>query len=132
MPFTKEVDRVKVETYREAKDNRKSLPSTVDWAVGDWCYYYYKPMVDAFKKERRWTTAHNIHIEMRIAVLAMQSQVEEASSLIENSPIQVDEYYRKIGECEDKITAYELAYSVFFNIYVMDYEREKRELNGNI
>lgn len=29
-------------------------------AVGDICYKYYKPMVDKWRKERRWTTAHNI------------------------------------------------------------------------
>jgi len=28
--------------------------------VGDQCYLAYLPMIQAWKKERRWTTAHNL------------------------------------------------------------------------
>ena len=31
---------------------------------GDRCFVHYKRMVDAFKKERRWTTADTLYKEM--------------------------------------------------------------------
>lgn len=44
--------------------NRRSLavgepPKT----VGDECYQYYLPMIHRWRKERRWTTAHNLFKE---------------------------------------------------------------------
>jgi hypothetical protein len=32
-------------------------------AVGDSCYVHYKKLMDAWKKEPRWTTAHNLFKE---------------------------------------------------------------------
>jgi pentatricopeptide repeat protein len=72
---------------------------------GDRCYVHYKRMVDAFKKERRWTTANNIYKEM-----------------IESRP------YKSL----DESVAEELAWQVFFIKYVMPYEDEKERENGTI
>ena len=45
---------------REAVDN-----GNLDvFEVGDLCYLYYKDMVVKWKKEPRWTTAHNIYEKM--------------------------------------------------------------------
>ena len=71
---------------------------------GDICYAYYKPMVDAWKANPRWTTAHNIFKEMAYS--------------IEEDP--------------NKFAAHSLAWQVFFQLYVMPYELQKRAENGNI
>ena len=48
MPFTKPED-------------RKRTDETGAWKqVGDLCYMKYKPIIEKWRKERRWTTAHNI------------------------------------------------------------------------
>jgi len=42
-------------------EDRKRTDETGAWkAVGDLCYMKYKPMIEAWRRERRWTTAHNI------------------------------------------------------------------------
>lgn len=33
-------------------------------AVGDYCYLEYKKLIDAWRKERRWTTVHNLFKQM--------------------------------------------------------------------
>ena len=72
---------------------------------GDICYNFYKPMVEAWKAKPRWTTAHNIHKGMKI-----ESQWLD----------------------DDDRTAFELAWEVFFQLYVMPYEISKRNENGDI
>jgi len=74
--------------------------------VGDMCYAYYKAMVDAWRSDPRWTTAHMIYGE-----------------LLNNKTAYVT---------EDQITAYNLAWQVFFHLHVMPYELKKREENGDI
>ena len=73
---------------------------------GDRCYNFYAPMVEAWKLEPRWTTAHNIYKRMK----------QEKQWLYEF----------------DDEAAYELAWQVFFQLHVMPYELEKRNLNGDI
>jgi len=34
-------------------------PNHIPCSVGDLCYLEYKKLIDAWNKERRWTTAHN-------------------------------------------------------------------------
>ena len=77
--------------------------------VGDLCYIAYKDMVDQWKQNPRWTTAHNIYLGMRINTnrLTMTQDM-------------------------DKRTAMELAWQCFFQFYVLPYEEEKRKLNGDI
>ncbi len=36
----------------------------VGWQPGDFCYIEYKAMVEKWKANPRWTTAHNIYKEM--------------------------------------------------------------------
>ncbi len=51
MPFTKLINRV-------------SALQGVIGAVGDLCFLAYKPLKEAWNKERRWTTAHNQYREV--------------------------------------------------------------------
>lgn len=76
-----------------------------EWQPGDFCYLHYKRMVDAWRKERRWTTAHNLYKEM-----------------IKSRP------YKDW----DNTIAEELAWQVFFQLHVMPYELEKQQENGDI
>jgi hypothetical protein len=77
--------------------------------VGDLCYVAYKEMVDTWKQNASWTTAHKIYLAMRLNTnrLTMTQDL-------------------------DKRTAYELAWQVFFVKFVMPYEDAKEKLNGTI
>ena len=75
-----------------------------DLLEGDLCYIYYKEMVEEWRENPRWTTAHNIYGKM----------------VCGNSLTFTEK------------TAYELAWQVFFNLYVMPYENEKRMIHGDI
>lgn len=77
---------------------------------GDLCYYYYKQMVDEWKSNPRWTTAAEIYRNMKV-----QTQQSEFCSL---------NWFA--------VSAYELAWQVFFQKYVMPYEDQKEKENGTI
>lgn len=127
MPFTKQIDRDKVEKYR-----RGEIIDTSDWAVGDWCYFYYRPMIDAWKNEPRWTTAHNIHLNMKSHITGMENYCNDIEKQIEED-WQLKEIYESKWHLEkDKITAYELAWQVFFARHVLPYEDLKCRENGDI
>jgi hypothetical protein len=63
-------------------------------------------MVDRWRANPRWTTAHEIYKDTIYGPDSLAS-IEE-------------------------MTARDLAWQVFFNIHIMDYERKKREENGDI
>jgi hypothetical protein len=77
---------------------------------GDLCYVFYKELVRRWKKEPRWTTAHNLYKGIKAYT---------AGSF----------FY---GPDEDHVTAIELAWQVFFIKYVMPYEDLKEKENGTI
>jgi hypothetical protein len=89
---------------RRTAINEHGLGVLAEILPGDICYAFYKPMVDAWKANPRWTTAHYIYKEMV--------------------------YY--LEEDPDKFAAYSLAWQVFFQLYVMPYEYQKRAENGDI
>jgi hypothetical protein len=75
-------------------------------------------MVERWKKEPRWTTAHKIYIDvMRHAAIH-----------------DCDNCHDEEDECTlcDGVAAHDLAWQVFFQLYVMPYELKKREENGDI
>lgn len=72
---------------------------------GDRCYIYYRQMVESWKANPRWTTANSIYMLMKY----------ETSSTIASD-----------------VAAYELAWQVFFQKYVMPYEDLKEKENGTI
>ena len=94
---------------RELIEKGLFLPKAIQ--PGDKCYLHYKRMVDCWRANPRWTTAHNIYKAMRGG-----SRLSYA-----NNPEGFDS---KIAE--------ELAWLVFFQLYVMPYELKKREENGDI
>lgn len=73
--------------------------------VGDLCYIRYKTMVEMWNEEPRWTTAHRIY---------------------------ADRYNLAYDQYGDENDATDLAWQVFFQLYVMPYELAKREENGDI
>lgn len=72
----------------------------VSCSVGDLCFKAYKPIIEAWRKEPRWTTAHN--------------------------------EFKRIFGTNDEQTATILAYMVFFNMHVIDYEFDKQDEHGDI
>jgi len=83
--------------------NERGVGVLTEITPGDICYAYYKPMVDAWKANPRWTTAHNIYKDMLGCY-----------------------------ELEETMTAHHLAWQVFFQLYVMPYELKKQAENGDI
>ena len=81
---------------------------------GDRCYFYYKKMIDRWRDNPRWTTAHEIYKDM----------------IYNRNHINYGEY---AGEDEyDEQIAYELAWDVFFQLHIIPYELQKRNENGDI
>ena len=93
-----------IEQRRRDIINRLGLSALREIKPGDRCYVYYKEMVDAWNKEPRWTTAHEVTKTMLIAE----------------------------GDSTTEATARFLAWHVFFNTHVMPYERKKQKENGGI
>lgn len=91
-------------THNERVELAEGKPAET---VGQMCYLEYKDMVEAWNKEPRWTTAHNIYKQLK----------HEQTVFVEDS---------------DVLVATELAWQVFFQTYVMPYEREKEKENGTI
>ena len=71
---------------------------------GDRCYVYYKALIEEWRKEPRWATVHRLFMEMN------------------------DKFF----PTDDDEIAAALAWQVFFNLHVMEYEKKKREENGDI
>ena len=72
---------------------------------GDLCYVHYKTMVEKWKTNPRWTTAHEIMKHM----------------VFDNTHLSDDDGIALI-----------LAWQVFFQLHVIPYELKKREENGDI
>lgn len=73
------------------------------YTPGDRCYLHYKHLVEEWRKKPCWTTADALYRE----VLSYNFTVEAAA-------------------------AAQLAWAVFFQLYVMPYEAAKRKENGDI
>jgi hypothetical protein len=95
MPFITQERRFLIE--------QNTLDGLVNPQPGDRCYVFYKEMVEKWRAEPRWTTAHNIFKSMAGIDLSTDDGV-----------------------------AHFLAWQVFFQLHVMPYELRKREENGDI
>lgn len=102
MPFIiqKRRDMVDKDQYYSVSKTPESIQP------GDRCYFYYKQMVERWKKNPRWTTAHEIFKDM------------------------LDDDLEKLG-AEDFVAS-RLAWQVFFIKYVWPYELKKMDENGDI
>ena len=90
MPFTTQADRIKINNLMVIEiENLLHTPANANVSVGDKCYYFYKQMMNKWKKSRRWTIAHEIYATMKNDVIVK-------------------------GYCDDTKRAYELAWMVFF------------------
>ncbi len=102
MPFIKQERRKIIK--EKGLDGLKDYPKS--WIEpGDRCFVFYKPMVDRWKENPRWTTAHEILKDM---------------------------VYSKETMSNEDQTAQSLAWQVFFIKYVMPYEDAKEKENGTI
>jgi len=81
-----------------------------DAQVGDRCYFFYKPMVDEWKKDPRWTTAHKIKKQMLHGL-----HLTHVGGLV----------------CDDCVARH-LAWEVFFQKYILPYENQKELEHGTI
>lgn len=119
MPFIesekrKSLDKIIIEKQLDTVDS-SAFPDGLN--PGEICYIYYKEMVEKWRKNPRWTTAHNIYKGMLKTIRCFRG----------NSVKFYGCYYG-----EDKVAAYHLAWQVFFQLYVIPYELKKRKLNGDI
>ena len=71
---------------------------------GDLCYTYYKPMIEKWRADKRWTTVHEIY-----------QQIVNTRHLFAYTS-----------------AAQDLAWQVFFALEVIPYELQKRKENGDI
>lgn len=101
---------------KRAKDlyDSKIEPET----VGDLCAIAYTPIIRAWREEPRWTTVHT-------KIFPMLSSIQK---LLER---RIGNDWKKFTK-SDATVATKLAYDVFFGLYVLDYEKKKREENGDI
>jgi len=105
MPFVVQSDRIRL-------DNNGDILTP-----GDLCYLIYKKLVRAWKNERRWTTVHNLYKNSKIEYM---------------NEWWFKWQYKTSLTYEDFISALDLAWQVFFNLHVMEYEKRKQEENGDI
>ncbi len=75
--------------------------------VGDICYIYYKKFVTRWLETPRWTTAHNIYKDVQCIKMDFRMTLDE--------------------KC-----AADLAWQVFYSLYVLEYELKKRDENGEV
>ena len=100
-------------------------------------------MMIAWKANPRWTTAHNIYKKMRQELQNANVEFTIPLDFIrsQNLPGTFNEKHivsawashpGYIANWDDLVVAYALAWQVFFNLHVMEYERKKREENGDV
>ncbi len=96
MPFIPHNERVDIAQGKPAE------------TVGQLCYLAYIPMVEAWNKGPRWTTAHKIYKKLSL-------DKQAASPMI-----------------TDEIVATDLAWQAFWSFYVLPYEIEREKEHGTI
>ena len=109
MPFIVQKRRQKIADF--------GLSACVDF--GDPCYVFYKYMVDEWKKEPRWTTAHKLYRDIVLDELSDVFLPRHNQLLARFDPMDIK-------------AAADLAWQVFFQKYVMIYEDLKEKDNGTI
>lgn len=90
--------------------------------VGDLCYVFYKHIVSIWKLEPRWRTVHRIYKDLLVDTMRNEFYDHVYESIKDN----------KRFDNQDLITALQLAWQVFFQNFVMNYENQKRDENGDI
>ena len=103
MPFTTRESRLK---FPDTKTENENLAHAHKIGQpGDRCFVFYRPMIRAWRMSPRWTTAHELRKKKDDDLLYLGT---------------------------DDRTSLNMAWDVFFNLHVMEYERKKREENGEV
>ena len=97
MPFIKQERRVVI--------REKGLNNLAQIEPGDLCYIHYKNMLDQWRENPSWTTAHEIYKHW---------------------------FTNADPDYDNDAVALQLAWQVFFQLYIMPHELKKREENGDI
>jgi len=103
MPFITQIRRKIIDT-----EGLNALHKSSYVMPGDLCYVEYKKMMEKWKENSRWTTAHNIYREVMTTSYGI-----DVHSL-------------------DGVVAKHLAWQVFFYKHILPYENEKEKENGDI
>ena len=102
---------------KRAKDlyNGKIKPKQ----VGDLCAIAYTTIIRQWRKKPSWTTVHKVIKPM-------------LPGLIYDIQDDILNKWSGFDENNDATYAVQLAYEVFFGLYILDYERKKRKENGDV
>lgn len=121
MPFTTQENREKMIDLLRRVSEKGEIPKDAKVDLGDWCFLAYREMMIEWQKAPRWTTAHNLRRKMEndIRSLYFTFTLDGGKVHVRNDQIDIR-------------VAHMLAWEVFFNLHVMEYERKKREKNGEV
>lgn len=100
-------------------------------AVGDLCFIVYDEMMKRWNASPRWTTIHYMRKEFVTAALHSEFLKALAFSLCEKGKYLFPATPTKFDQ-DDIITAAALAFDVFMHFHGIEYEKKKRDENGDI
>lgn len=103
-----------------SRDRIKAIGEEACESVGDLCYVFYSHIMTAWRNEPRWRTAHRMFKDF--------SEQPEACDYFEYVYGKVKNNF----ELADVVCAAKLAWHVFYDMHVYDYEVQQMEKNGNI
>lgn len=106
-------------------------------AVGDLCYIAYREMMDRWNTSPRWTTIHYIRKEFVTQPKESAFLKQVQTELVSKAKIEFAGFVRSDGQpykfdWADLETAAALAFDVFMHFHGIEYEKKKREENGDI
>lgn len=98
-------------------------------AVGDLCFIVYREIMDRWNANPRWTTIH--YLRKEFVTQALQSEFLRKVAYDLGIKYSKDGKLAKFDEA-DIVTAAALAFDVFMHFHGIEYEKKKREENGDI
>lgn len=113
MPFVIEEHRVEI----------RRLGPVACKDVGDICFFFYDKMVEKWKQNPRWTTAHWIYRDFVL---------DDGCTSNPSTFWGAFEVLQAKFDLVDVKAAIDLAWQCFFMRYVWNYELEKIQQNGDI
>lgn len=105
-------------------------------AVGDLCFIFYKEMMRRWNESPRWTTIHSLKKEfvrgshMSPYIHGVVKELSDNGKLLNAASFDTPVLGK--FDIEDVLTASELAFDVFMAFHGIEYEKKKREENGDI
>ena len=105
---------------QRSRERIKLLGCEASESVGDLCYIFYDHIMRAWREEPRWRTAHR-----------MFRQFSEEPETNEYFNYVYEKVQHKF-ELADVVCAAKLAWHVFYDMHIYDYEVQMMEKNGSI